>query len=104
MSIHKIMQPRIDPEFIRKRRQLYREEDWKGYERLMRQQLGLSIRVAEQGYQALGKILGISVSQVRQSVQTYCFDLEKRDIFEKFMSQDVADAEQGRQPKELSKI
>jgi hypothetical protein len=62
------MQPRIDPAWLDRRRSLYRSKDWSKYEALMREQLTQSIKVAEQGYRSLNKILGVDVSQVRQSV------------------------------------
>jgi len=94
MSIHKIMQPRIDPLWLAKRRELFRLKDWKSYETHMRTQLESSVKIAEQGYQSLNKILAIDVSQVRQSVNVYSLDLDKRDIFEKFMATEVAPADE----------
>ena len=32
MQIHKILQPRMDPTHLDRRRDLYKQQDWEGYE------------------------------------------------------------------------
>ena len=46
MQIHKIMQPRMDPTHLDRRRDLYKRQDWEGYEQCMKSELERGVRIA----------------------------------------------------------
>jgi hypothetical protein len=64
MQINKIMHPRLNTEYLQRRRELYKSKDWEAYDRCVRDSFRQGIQVAESGYKALNKILGLTQGEV----------------------------------------
>jgi len=85
MQIHKIMQPRLDPTHLDRRRALYRQQDWAAYEQCMKSELERGVGIASAGYQALNSVTGLTQSAMQRSTSSYSSDLDRREVMQGFL-------------------
>ena len=59
MQINKIMHPRLNTNYLERRRELYRAQDWDQYAKCVKQSFQKSIQIAQSGYKAMSEVLGL---------------------------------------------
>ena len=59
MQINKVVHPRLNTEYLQKRRQLYQAKDWASYEKCVHDSFLKNIQVSQSGYKALKEVLGL---------------------------------------------
>lgn len=89
MQINKLIHPRLDADYLDRRRKLYQDKDEKGYQNLVELAFLKNIKVAQSGYKALGQVLGLNQGHVQKSMFTYSIDLDHRDVMEEFFKKTV---------------
>ena len=102
MQIHKIMQPKMDPTHLQRRRQLYRESNWPAYEQCMKQELDRGVQVSRNAHHALAAITGLTQHDLHRSTNNYSKDLDMQQTLQNFLSK-INQKQQLQTDKELTR-
>ena len=89
MQINKIMHPRLNTDYLNRRRDLYKAQDWDKYEKCIVDNFRQSIQVSSSGYEALQKMLGLSQADLQKSIFNHSTNLDYAELMEEFVKEEV---------------